>query len=109
MLNGGAGFATATGGKANDVFYAGTGGGDFTGGAGRDTFVFERNDGHVTVEDFTSGTDRLKFVGLTKADVHTAAATEAGVAGLLVTYDSAGDSVFLAHVTKIAASDMLFA
>jgi hypothetical protein len=39
----------------------------------------------------------------------TKAATEGGVSGLLVTYDTAGDSVFLAHVTKLAAADMLFA
>jgi hypothetical protein len=38
-----------------------------------------------------------------------AAATEGGVGGLLVTYDADGDSVFLAHVSKIAASDMIFA
>ncbi|MDN3564445.1 hypothetical protein QWZ14_08710, partial [Paeniroseomonas aquatica] len=109
VLNGGAGFATATGGKANDLFYAGSGGGDFTGGAGRDTFIFEKGDGHVTVQDFTAGTDRLKFTGLTKADIYTATATEAGVAGLLVTYDADGDSVFLANVSKINASDMIFA
>jgi hypothetical protein len=108
VLTGGEGFATATGGKANDLFYAGSGGGDFTGGAGRDTFIFERRDGHVTVEDFTSGTDKLKFMGLTKADIHMTAATEAGVSGLLVTYDAEGDSVFLAHVSKIATSDMIF-
>ncbi|MDN3568529.1 hypothetical protein QWZ14_29480, partial [Paeniroseomonas aquatica] len=59
--------------------------------------------------DFASGTDRLKFIGLGKADIHTSAATEGGVAGLLVTYDAQGDSVFLAHVSKIAAADMLFA
>ena len=74
-----------------------------------DSFVFDRGDGHVAIQEFTSGADKLKFVGLTKADIHTAAATEDGVAGLLVTYDGAGDSVFLAHVSKIAASDMLFA
>ena len=107
VLTGGSGFATATGSKANDLFYAGTGGGDFTGGAGKDTFLFERNDGRVTVQDFTSGTDKLKFVGLTKADISTSTVTEAGVSGLLVTYDS--DSVFLVNVSKIAAADMVFA
>ena len=108
-LHGSTGFATATGGKANDVFFAGTGGGDFTGGAGRDQFVFDRGDGHVVIEDFTAGADKLKFNGMTKADIHTTATTEGGVAGLLVTYDSAGDSVFLAHATQLVASDMLFA
>ncbi|MFC7694654.1 hypothetical protein ACFQY5_39260 [Paeniroseomonas aquatica] len=109
VLNGGSGFATATGGKANDLFYAGTGGGDFTGGAGRDTFIFGKGDGHVTIQDFTAGTDRLKFTGLTKADIYTATTTEAGVAGLLVTYDADGDSVFLANISKISVSDMIFA
>ena len=38
------------------------------------------------------------------------ATTEAGVAGLLVIYDPVGDhSVFLAHVTKLGASDIVFA
>ena len=63
----------------------------------------------MVIEDFTSGADKLRFNGMTKADIHTTAATEGGVAGLLVTYDSAGDSVFLAHVTKVVAFDMLFA
>ena len=105
----GTGQAIAVGGAGNDFFYAGSGDGDFTGGAGRDTFILDRGDGHVTIQDFTSGTDKLKFMGLTKADIHTAAATEDGVAGLRVTYDADGDSVFLAHVSKIGATDMLFA
>ncbi len=108
VLNGGDGVATATGSKANDLFYAGSGGGDFTGGAGRDTFILDRGDGHVTIQDFTSGADRLKFIGFSKADIHTTAATEGGVAGLLVTYDAEGDSIFLAHVSNIGAADMLF-
>ena len=79
------------------------------GGAGRDTFILDRGDGHVTIQDFTSGADRLKFIGFSKADIHTTAATEGGVAGLLVTYDAEGDSIFLAHVSNIGAGDMLFA
>ena len=105
----GSGVATAVGGGGNDVFDAGTGSGDFTGGAGKDNFVFNPRDGHAVIQDFTAGADKLKFNGMTKADIHTTAATEGGVSGLLVTYDSAGDSVFLAHVTKLAAADMLFA
>ena len=108
VLNGGSGFATATGSKAGDLFYAGSGGGEFTGGAGKDTFIFERGDGHVVVEDFVSGTDKLKFMGLSKAEISSKMATEDGVSGLLVTYDDDGDSIFLANVTKVAATDMLF-
>jgi len=108
-LHGGVGFATATGGGGADIFDFGAGGGHVTGGAARDTFVVNAGDGHVFIEDFTAGTDRLQFLGLTKTDIHTALATEAGVSGLLVTYDSAGDSIFLAHATALAAKDMLFA
>jgi Ca2+-binding RTX toxin-like protein len=109
ILHAGSGAATAVGGGGNDVFNAGSGGGNFTGGAGKDTFVFNARDGHAVIQDFTAGTDKLKFTGLTSADIHTKAATEGGVSGLLVTYDAAGDSVFLAHVTKLAAADMMFA
>ena len=108
-VSGGTGFATATGGKANDAFYAGTGGGSFTGGAGKDAFIFDRGDGHITINDFTSGTDQLRFRDLTRADVSTNTVTEAGVSGLLITYDSNGDSVFLRNVSKIATADMVFA
>ncbi|MFZ4411236.1 MAG: hypothetical protein ACOYOH_28105, partial [Paracraurococcus sp.] len=66
-------------------------------------------DGHATIEDFTSGKDHLKFVGLHATDVTTKAATQNGVTGLLVTYDAAHDSVFLAHVTKLATADSVFA
>ncbi|MDB5374238.1 MAG: hypothetical protein JWP04_3226, partial [Belnapia sp.] len=39
---------------------------------------------------------------------HVEAATEGGIGGLLVTYDAAGDSVFLAGAGNVAANDMLF-
>ncbi|TDH61852.1 glycosyl hydrolase family protein [Dankookia rubra] len=109
VLHAGSGAATAVGGGGSDQFIAGTGMGNFTGGAGKDTFVFNAHDGHAVIQDFTAGTDKLKFTGLTSADIHTKTATEGGVSGLLVTYDTAGDSVFLAHATKLAAADMLFA
>ncbi|MDB5373019.1 MAG: hypothetical protein JWP04_1661 [Belnapia sp.] len=108
VLNGGSGFATASGGSANDSFYAGSGGGSFTGGGGRDMFIFGRDDGHVTITDFASGFDKLKFMGLNRGDLHVEAATEGGIGGLLVTYDAAGDSVFLAGAGNVAANDMLF-
>jgi hypothetical protein len=109
VMHGGNGYAAATGGSGADIFYVGTRGGDFTGGAGNDAYVFKPGNAHVTIEDFSTGHDRLKFVGLTALGVTTKLATENGVSGLLVTYDTAGDSVFLAHATKLGAADMVFA
>lgn len=109
VLHAGSGAATATGGAGDDLFIAGAGTGDFTGGAGKDVFAFNAGDGHAVIQDFASGTDKLQFTGLHASDIHTKAATEGGVSGLLVTYDAAGDSVFLAHVSKLAATDMVFA
>jgi beta-glucanase (GH16 family) len=108
VLHAGSGTATAVGGAGNDLFNAGAGTGNFKGGLGKDVFAFNVHAGHAVIQDFTAGADKLKFIGLTSADIHTKAATEDGVSGLLVTYDTAGDSVFLAHVIKLAVADMLF-
>ena len=70
--------------------------------------MFEAGDGKVTITDFASKTDKLVFVDLERADVSTAAATEAGTAGLLVSYGDTG-AVFLAGVSSLAAKDMVFA
>ena len=94
---------------AADLFDATEAGGVFTGGGGRDLFVLEAGDGHVTVTDFASRTDKLVFVDLDRADVAAAQATQAGVAGLLVTYGAEGDTVFLQGVTALAPRDMAFA
>jgi hypothetical protein len=99
---------TATGGDANDAFWIGKGSAQLTGGAGRDVFIFQAGSGYTHIEDFTSGTDRLKFLGLTAADISTREATEAGACGLLVNYDSDGEGVFLAHVSALAESDIIF-
>ena len=102
----GAGFAKITGGSSADTITGGTGGGDFTGGAGKDTFVFAPGDGNVTVEDFTHGTDILKFVGIQKSSVHSSLTTQSGISGILVTYDSSGHDIFLAHATTLSQWDM---
>ena len=91
-----------------DLFDVTGAGGVFTGGAGRDLFVFEAGDGHVAVQDFASRTDKLVFVDFSEEDVTTAQATEGGVAGLLVTYGEDG-SIFLAGVSSLGARDMVFA
>jgi hypothetical protein len=108
IMYGGIGFAVATGGSGSDTFNIGAGGGDLTGGGGHDTYVFQQGDGHVTIEDFTHNADVLNFVGIQQSDVHMTASTEHNVSGTLVTYDKAGDSVFLAHATNVTLSDMKF-
>jgi Ca2+-binding RTX toxin-like protein len=109
VLHGGTGTVKATGAAASDTFYCGQGAEDLTGGAGNDWYVLTPGSGHVTVRDFASGQDHLKFIGVTAANITTRIVTENGVQGLRVTYDAANDSVFLANVTKLAASDMVFA
>ncbi|RAI59627.1 carbohydrate-binding domain-containing protein [Roseicella frigidaeris] len=109
VLHAGAGPVTATGGAASDTFFLGKGTADLTGGLGNDLYVITQGSGHAVIEDFATGADKLRFTGITSGSVTSKVATENGVSGLKVTYDSAGDSVFLAHVTKLAAADMVFA
>jgi hypothetical protein len=108
VLHAGAGAVTATGGAASDSFFLGKGTADLTGGVGNDLYIITQDSGHAVIEDFASGSDKLRFTGIASGSVTTKLATENGVSGLKVTYDSAGDSVFLAHVTKLAAADMVF-
>jgi hypothetical protein len=108
VLHAGIGQATAKGGTGNDLFYAGPGSGNFTGGDGADTFIFTKSNGHVTIQDFASGIDHLQFLSSAKANMHTTVAIELGVTGLLVTYEFGGDSVFLANVSKLGATDLIF-
>ena len=109
VLQAGGAHLIADGGSRGDLFRAGAGTAEFTGGGGKDVFEFRAGNGHVVIEDFATGTDKLQFVGLKASGVSTRSAVEDGVSGLLVTYDAAGDSVFLAHVSAITAKDMLFA
>lgn len=70
-LNGGGGNDTLTGGSGRDALYGAKGydvlrGGSnddrLSGGVGRDTFVFDRSDGHDKVLDFTDRADRIEIV-----------------------------------------------
>jgi len=109
VLQAGGGHVVADGGSRGDLFRAGAGTAEFTGGGGNDIFEFRAGNGHVVIEDFSRGADKLRFIGLNASGVTSRAAVEDGVSGLLVTYDAAGDSVFLAHVGAISAKDMIFA
>jgi hypothetical protein len=46
-----------------DLFDVGEAGGAYTGGAGRDLYLFEAGDGHAAVADFASRADKLVFIG----------------------------------------------
>lgn len=109
LAHGGSGWNVMIGANANDTLFAGTGGGDMTGGKGKDCFVFARGTGHYTIWDFTPDTDRIRLADLTDGTtVATRAASVDGVQGTLVTYGIQGDQVFLAMVSKLAASDLVF-
>ena len=69
----------------------------------------DHGEGHVVIDRFASGADKLQFRGLARSDMHMATTTEGGISGLLVSFDDTSDSVFLAHVSKLADTDMLFA
>jgi hypothetical protein len=75
----------------------------------KDVFAVNKGTGHVVIDGFTAGVDKLAFNGFSQSGMHAASASESGVSGMLVTFDGMSDSVFLAHATKVAASDMLFA
>lgn len=98
-LTGTAGADRIIGLKGNDVM---------TGNAGADTFVFRQGDGFDKIKDFHAGEDHLEFQGITAAQVTTKLAIYDKTIGLNVTYDTAGDHVFLPHVYSLGAKDMIF-
>lgn len=108
LLEGTAEANTLTGGAGDDIIRGGRGNDVLAGGAGEDTFIFARGDGADRITDFSPGPDRLLFQGIAADQLEAAAATVGGVAGLSLTY-GAGDSVFLAGVTTLAAGDVVFA
>lgn len=110
LLVGGAGQDTLRGGAGNDTIQGGTGDDRMAGGAGADRFDLAQGDGHDRIVDFAPGVDALRFTGVDPASVHQEAATVHGVAGWMVTYGAAGDSVFLAGVgAALGTADLLFA
>ncbi len=108
LLEGTSAAETLVGGAGNDIL-RGRGGNDvMTGGAGSDTFILARGDGNDRITDFASGADRLFFQGIAAEAVKASAATVSGTSGLMITYGTGGDSVFLAGVTKLAEGDLVF-
>ena len=84
-------------------------GATYIGTSSGDTFAVDHGEGHVVIDRFTSGADKLQFRGLARSDMHMATTTEGGIPGLSVRFDNASDTVFLAHVSKLADTDMIFA
>ena len=109
VTHSGAGVATVQGGSQRDAFMMDSGGGTYAGGAGADHWVFVPGAGSTTITDFTTGEDWLTFAGVLPGQLGIQAVTQGGVAGLAITFDAAGDSVFLAGVAALGAGDVVFA
>lgn len=90
-LSGLAGDDTINGGAGDDIIYGGIGADIMTGGAGADTFVFDAtvgaNSTGVTsgdvITDFTVGTDKLFFDGVTAVASEQQAVVQAAVTALV--------------------------
>lgn len=64
QLRGGSGNDTLVGGAGIDRLEGGAGNDDLTGGAGADTFVFAKNTGLDTIQDFELGVDTIEIKGV---------------------------------------------
>ena len=100
VLKGGAGDDWLTGGQGADVM---------TGGAGRDSFVLGDGAGADRITDFASGLDHLVLTGIAVTDVSARWASLDGAGGIEISYGTAGNTVFLAGATTLAAGDLVFA
>lgn len=71
------------------------------------TVLLGQGDGHDTVSGFVSGAGRIQISGVDPAATIAVAANQGGQAGVLLTYGSAGDSVFLAGVGALNGGDVV--
>ena len=72
------------------------------------TLALGQGDGHDIVSGFVSGTSHIQISGVDPASATTAATTVGGQSGLLLTYGTAGDSVFLAGVGALNGGDVIY-
>jgi hypothetical protein len=95
--------------NGGDTLIGGKGDDYMAGGVGADVFGFAPGDGGDWINNFTSGIDKLQFGGgLTAASLSMQVMTILDVEGLAVTYGP-GDFIFLAGITSLAASDIVYA
>ena len=81
-----------------------------TGGAGRESFLFRSWDGRDIINGFVSGEDRILLQDVPQASVWiNPARSDAGVAGVEVTYGTNGDAIFLPGLTTLNPGDIVFA
>jgi hypothetical protein len=106
--NAGAGADIIHGAGGQDALIGSRGDDLLSGGGEADSFVFRRGDGHDAITDFESGVDRLAFRGVSVAEVSTQTVVIDGNPGLLVTYGATGDTIFLAGISHLTASDLVF-
>lgn len=109
VLVGGAGRDTIWGGGGADTITGGRDADRMTGGSGADRFVFQDGDGRDVITDFASGTDKLRMLSMTAADVAWSTKSWAGIgSGIEVAYNGGVDAVLLLNATQIVASDFIF-
>lgn len=118
-LSGGAGDDEIEGGAGDDRIVGGVGNDTLTGDAGADTFVFTAGDGQDDITDFASGTDKIRFEGVSNPNqgsyVGTNAFVNSGHAQVrqesisqgtyTYQYDLNGDGVSDGQFTTTAALD----
>jgi Ca2+-binding RTX toxin-like protein len=97
VILGGSGDDWIVGGKGSDVL---------TGNGGHDSFVFALGDGQDQITDFVPGFDRVLFQGVTQANLHASWATVGAVQGMMVSYGSGTDQVFLARVGSLTSNSI---
>lgn len=108
VLEGSSAADTLIGTTGDDIIRGNAGADVMTGGDGADTFILSNGDGQDRITDFVAGTDRLLFHGIDPGSLKAAAATISGSSGLLLSYGSGGDSVFLAGVKSLESGDLVF-
>lgn len=72
------------------------------------TVLVGQGDGHDTVSGFVSGASHIQISGVDPAATTVAAATQGGQAGTLLTYSTAGDTLFLVGVSALNDGDVIY-
>ncbi len=108
VLEGSSAADTLIGTAGDDILRGDAGADTMTGGAGADTFILAHGDGQDRITDFVSGTDRILFHGVDPESMKATAAIVGGSSGLLLSYGSGGDSVFLVGVKSLKSGDLVF-